>query len=58
VPSKRVGARSSILAAAGYLLSVGEDFEGGIATTAKEDSDGHKEREVGIEHESIFFDMR
>ena len=26
----------------GYLLSEGEDFEGGIATTAKENPDGDK----------------
>ena len=37
----------------GDLLSEGEDFEGGIASTAKEDSDGHKEREDDLEHESI-----
>ena len=29
----------------GDLLSEGEDFEGGIGSTAKEDSDGDKERE-------------
>jgi hypothetical protein len=39
----------------GYLLSEGEDFEGGIASTAQEDSDGHKEREDDLEHEFIFF---
>ncbi len=38
----------------GDLLSEGEDFEGGIAPSAKEDSDGHKEREDGVEHEAPF----
>ena len=38
----------------GELLSEGEDFEGGIASTAKEDSDGDKEREDGFEHETPF----
>jgi hypothetical protein len=37
----------------GDLLAEGEDFEGGIASTAKEDSDRHKEREDDLEHESI-----
>jgi hypothetical protein len=36
------------------LLSEGEDFEGGIASTANEDSDGDKEREDDLEHESSF----
>jgi hypothetical protein len=34
-------------------LSKGEDLEGGIASTAKKDSDRHKEREDDLEHESI-----
>jgi hypothetical protein len=34
-------------------LSEGEDFEGGIALTAKEDSDGHRERLDDLERESI-----
>ena len=38
----------------GYLLSEGEDFEGGIAATAKEDPDGGKEREDDFEHEAPF----
>jgi hypothetical protein len=37
----------------GDLLSEGEDFEGSIASTAKEDSDRNKEREDDWEHESI-----
>jgi hypothetical protein len=37
----------------GYLLSEGEDFEGVIASTAKEDSDGHEKREDDLEHEFI-----
>ncbi len=37
----------------GDLLSEGEDFEGSIPSTAKEDSDRHKEREDDLEHESI-----
>jgi hypothetical protein len=38
----------------GELLAEGEDFEGGIASTAKEDSDGDKEREDDCEHEAPF----
>jgi hypothetical protein len=38
----------------GDLLSEGEDFEGGIASTAQEDSDGHKESEDDLEHEAPF----
>ena len=38
----------------GDLLSEGEDFEGGIASTAKEDADGDKEREDDFEHEAPF----
>jgi hypothetical protein len=58
VPSRTVGPRSSILAAAVFvsarrLLSEGEDFEGGIASTTKEDADRHKEREDDLGHESI-----
>jgi len=37
----------------GDLLSEGEDFERGIASTAKDGSDRHKEREDDLEHESI-----
>jgi hypothetical protein len=57
VPSRRVGPRNSIWAGTlpfehGYLLSEGEDFEGGIVPTAKkEDSDGDQEREDDLEHE-------
>jgi hypothetical protein len=40
------------------LLSEGEDFEGSIASTAKEDSDRHKEREDDLEHESILLTRR
>jgi hypothetical protein len=39
-------------------LSKGEHFEGGIASPAKEDSDGDKEREDDIEHESILLTRR
>jgi hypothetical protein len=42
----------------GDLLSEGEDFEGGIASTAKEDSNGDKEREDDLEHESILLTRR
>jgi len=35
-------------------LVEGEEFEGGIASTAKEDSDGNKEREDDFEHEAPF----
>jgi hypothetical protein len=35
-------------------LSEGEDFEGGVASTAKEDSEGDKETEEGFEHEAPF----
>jgi hypothetical protein len=38
----------------GDLLAEGEDFESGIASTAKEDSDGNKEREDDFEHEAPF----
>ena len=38
----------------GDLLSEGKDFEGGIASTAKEHSDGDKEREDDLEHEAPF----
>ena len=38
----------------GDLLAEGEDFEGGIASTPKEDSDGDKEREDDFEHEVHF----
>jgi hypothetical protein len=38
----------------GDLLSEGEDFEGGIASTAQEDSDGDKKAEKGFEHERPF----
>ena len=38
----------------GDLLAEGEDFESGIASTAKEDSDGNKEREDDFEHEAHF----
>jgi hypothetical protein len=31
-----------------------KDFEGGIASTAKEDSDGDNEREDDFEHEAPF----
>ena len=37
----------------GDQLSEGKNFEGGITSTAKEDSDRHKEREDDMEHESI-----
>ena len=37
----------------GDLLSEGKDLEGGITSTAKEDSDRHKEGEDDMEHESI-----
>jgi hypothetical protein len=35
-------------------LAEGKDFEGSIASTAKEDSDGDKEREDDCEHEAPF----
>ena len=35
----------------GDLLSEGEDLKGGIASTAKEDSDSHKERGDDFDHE-------
>jgi hypothetical protein len=35
----------------GDLLSEGEDFEGGIASTAKEDAYGNKDREDDFEHD-------
>jgi hypothetical protein len=38
----------------GEVLSEGEDFEGGIASTANEDPNSHKEREDDLEHESSF----
>src|SRR5580658_9775226 len=38
----------------GELLSEGEDFEGRIASTAKENSNRHKERKDDLEHESSF----
>jgi hypothetical protein len=38
----------------GDLLSEGKDFEGGIASTAKEDSDGDKDGEDNFEHEALF----
>jgi hypothetical protein len=38
----------------GDLLAEGEDFESGIASTAKKDSDGEKEREDDCEHEAPF----
>jgi hypothetical protein len=42
----------------GDLLPEGEDFEGSIASTAKEGSDGHKEREEDMEHEFILLTRR
>jgi len=42
----------------GDLLAEGKDFEGGIASTAKEDSDGDKEREDDFEHEAPFLTRR
>ena len=42
----------------GDLLSEGEDFERGIASTAKEGSDGHKEREEDVQHEFILLTRR
>jgi hypothetical protein len=32
------------------LLSEGEDFEGGVASTAEEDADGHEDGEVEFRH--------
>jgi hypothetical protein len=37
----------------GDLLPEGKDFEGRITSTAKEGSDGHKERKDDMEHEFI-----
>jgi hypothetical protein len=59
VPSRIVCPRGSIFAAAvsvsaGDLLSEGEDFESNITSTAKEDPDGHKEREEDTEQETSF----
>ena len=42
----------------GDLLAEGKDFEGGIASTAKEDSDGGKDREDDFEHGSTFLTRR
>jgi hypothetical protein len=42
----------------GDLLPEGEDFEGRITSTAKEDSDGHKERKDDMEHEFILLTRR
>jgi hypothetical protein len=42
----------------GDLLSEGEDFEGGIASTANEDSNSHNEGEDDLEHESILLTRR
>jgi hypothetical protein len=42
----------------GDLLSEGEDFEGGITSTAKEASDRHKKREDDLEHETILSTRR
>ncbi len=41
----------------GDLLSKSENLEGGIASTAEEDSDGDKEREDEFEHETHPFNM-
>jgi len=38
----------------GDLLSEGKDFEGGIASTPEEDSDGSKEGEEDFGHEHTF----
>ena len=38
----------------GDLLAEGEDFEGGIASTPEEDSDGSKEGEEDFGHEHTF----
>ena len=38
----------------GDLLLEGEDFEGGIASTTEEDSDGSKEEEEDFGHEHTF----
>ena len=38
----------------GIASTAKKDFEGGIAATAKEDSDGEKEREDDCEHEAPF----
>ena len=35
-------------------MAEGEDFKSGIASIAKEDSDGNKEREDDFEHEAPF----
>jgi hypothetical protein len=35
----------------------GEDFEGGIASTAKEDSDGDKKGDDDFEHECTLFSI-
>ena len=40
------------------LLSEGEDFEGGIASTAKEDAYGNKEREDDFEHDPTLLARR
>jgi hypothetical protein len=42
----------------GDLLSEGEDFEGSIASIANEDSDGDKEKEDDLDHESILLTRR
>ena len=42
----------------GDLLPEGEDFEGHITSTAKEGSDGYKEREEDMEHEFILLTRR
>jgi hypothetical protein len=42
----------------GDLLPEDEDFEGSITSTAKKDSDGHKEREEDMEHEFILLTRR
>ena len=42
----------------GELLSEGEDFDGCIASSAKEDSDGDKEREDGFGHELTLLTRR
>jgi hypothetical protein len=39
----------------GYLLSEGEDFEGGIASTAPEHSHGHKEKKIVLESTNSSF---
>jgi hypothetical protein len=34
-------------------LSEGEDFDGGIVSTAKEDLNGHKKSDDDLEHKSV-----